>query len=234
MSKILVVEDDFYLRRNLKEILVKNHYEVITAASVAEAMTCICTDDSISLYLLDVWLSDGDGFHICREIRKKNCRPVIFLTVCDDEDSVVKGLDMGADDYIVKPYRSQELLSRIQANLRRTESWKHAASFLSCKDILLDKKQGIVCKNNQELHLTVVEFELLLKLMENDGKIVRREQLLASLWREEDNAVEDNTLSVVLSRLRGKIGNEYIETVRGFGYRFVEKVDRGTSRDEKF
>ena len=121
MSRILVVEDDFYLRRNLSDILRKNDFLVVTASSVGEAVRYVQTDDEIDLYLLDIWLPDGDGFEICREIRKRNRRPVIFLSVCEDEESVVKGLNMGGDDYVIKPYRTKELLSRIRANLRKNE-----------------------------------------------------------------------------------------------------------------
>lgn len=226
MNKVLVVEDDFYLRRNLREILTTNGYEVLVASSVAEAISYVQRDDEIDLYLLDVWLPDGEGFSVCREIRRKNTKPVIFLTVCDEEESVVKGLNMGGDDYVIKPYRTKELLSRIRANLRKREE-ASGEVFLRSGELLLDKKQGIVRKKDMSLHLTPVEFALLLKLMENSEQIVKREQLLTDLWREEAAAVEDNTLSVVLSRLRRKIGSEYIETIRGFGYRFTRKVYKG-------
>ena len=223
MSKILIVEDDFYLRRNLREILTTNGYAVFVASSVAEALSYVQREDEIDLYLLDVWLPDGEGFSICQEIRRKNTKPVIFLTVCDEEESVVKGLNMGGDDYVIKPYRTRELLSRIRANLRKREITSDEIFFKS-GELVLDKKQGIVRKKQELLHLTPVEFALLLKLMENSEQIVKREQLLMGLWSEEEGAVEDNTLSVALSRLRRKIGSEYIETIRGFGYRFTGKV----------
>lgn len=223
MSKILVVEDDFYLRRNLADILQKNEFSVVTASSVGEAVRYIQTDENIDLYLLDIWLPDGDGFEICREIRKRNHRPVIFLSVCEDEESVVEGLNMGGDDYVVKPYRTKELLSRIRANLRKNKSGK-VGDVLKSKDLLVNGKQGIVKKQGEILRLTPVELELLMKLMENGECIVDREQLMSCLSKDGYEGVEDNTLSVNMSRLRSKIGNEYIETVRGFGYRFVGKV----------
>ena len=225
MSRILVVEDDFYLRRNLSDILRKNDFLVVTASSVGEAVRYVQTDDEIDLYLLDIWLPDGDGFEICREIRKRNRRPVIFLSVCEDEESVVKGLNMGGDDYVIKPYRTKELLSRIRANLRKNES-HHIETVIKSKDLLVDRKQGFVKKQGELVHLTPVELELLLKLMENAECIVDREQFMICLSKDGDESVEDNTLSVNMSRLRAKIGNEYIETVRGFGYRFVGKVYR--------
>ena len=173
--KLLVVEDEIYLQRQIKAILTERGYEVETASSRAEAVQYILNDSEISLYLLDIWLPDGDGFELCRLIRQKNMKPVIFLTACDDEESVVKGLDLGGDDYVSKPFRTAELLSRIQANLRR---------------------------------------------------IVRRESLMEKLWDAWGQEIEDNTLSVNISRLRRKIGSEYIETIRGFGYRFAKSVER--------
>lgn len=226
MSKILVVEDDRYLRRDLKEILEKNGYEVAAAASVKEAIWHVYNDEEIYLYLLDLWLSDGEGFSVCQRIRERNGKPVIFLTVCDDEECVVKGLHLGGDDYVTKPFRTKELLSRIQANLRRMNRVTEG-QFLKSGELLVDAKQGIVKKNGIVLSLRPVEFRLLLKLMENGERIVKREQLFSYLWDGEADAVEDNTLSVNMSRLRNKIGSNYIETVRGFGYRFTGKVQRG-------
>lgn len=226
MSKILVVEDDRYLRRDLKEILEKNGYEVAAAASVKEAIWHVYNDEEIDLYLLDLWLSDGEGFSVCQRIRERNGKPVIFLTVCDDEECVVKGLQLGGDDYVTKPFRTKELLSRIQANLRRMNRVTEG-QFLKSGELLVDAKQGIVKKNGIVLSLRPVEFRLLLKLMENGERIVKREQLFSYLWDGEADAVEDNTLSVNMSRLRNKIGSNYIETVRGFGYRFTGKVQRG-------
>ena len=226
MSKILVVEDDRYLRRDLKEILEKNGYEVVAAASVKEAIWHVYNDEEIDLYLLDLWLPDGEGFSVCQRIRERNGKPVIFLTVCDDEECVVKGLHLGGDDYVTKPFRTKELLSRIQANLRRMNRVTEG-QFLKSGELLVDAKQGIVKKNGIVLSLRPVEFRLLLKLMENGERIVKREQLFSYLWDGEADAVEDNTLSVNMSRLRNKIGSNYIETVRGFGYRFTGKVQRG-------
>ena len=225
MYKILVTEDDNYLRRDLKEILEKNEYRVVTASSVQEALWYVCNDEEIDLYLLDLWLPDGEGFAICKKIREKSQKPVIFLTVCDDEESVIQGLELGGDDYVIKPFRIRELLSRIQANLRRLEQVK-SAEVLSCDGLLLNEEQGNVKKGEEELLFSPVEYQLLLKLMKNSERIVKREELLTCLWDGEKNAVEDNTLSVHISRLRGKVGGEYIETVRGFGYRFTKKVQK--------
>ena len=145
------------------------------------------------------------------------------MTACDDEESIVKGLNLGGDDYITKPFRAAELISRIQANLRRQES-VGAVRILQSGDIKLDPKQGRVYKNGNELSLGTVEYQLLLILMQNAGRIVKREQFMEKLWDSSGKFAEDNTLSVNMSRLRKKTGMEYIETIRGFGYRFVKPV----------
>lgn len=222
MSKILVVEDDRYLQRDLKEILMRKAYQVQTASTKQEGMQYILNQKDIDLYLLDVWLPDGDGFELCTQIRKQNLKPVIFLTACDDEESVVKGLDMGADDYISKPFRIAELVSRIQANLRRQK--QTVGTVMICDDIVLDVVSAGVSKAGKDLGLRPFEYRLLHTLMRHAGRIVKREQLLEMLWEEMDESVEDNTLSVHISRLRRKLGIEYIETIRGFGYRFTKPV----------
>lgn len=226
-KKILVTEDDSYLRRDLKEILEKNGYRVVTASSAQEAIWYVHHDEEIDLYLLDVWLPDGEGFDVCKKIRERNLKPVIFLTVCDEEEYVIKGLSLGGDDYVTKPFRTRELLSRIQANLRRMEN-QTGSQFLKCGELFVDLQQETVKRGGEDLKLRPVEYRILLKFMENAERIVKREQLLTCLWDGEETAVEDNTLSVHISRLRGKIGGAYIETVRGFGYRFTQKVQRGT------
>ena len=224
MSKILIVEDDAYLRRDLKEILIKNNYDVITASSVGEACCCINRQDDIELYVLDICLTDGDGFELCSVIRKKNSNPIIFLSAYDDEEKIVKGLNLGADDYVIKPYRAGELLSRIRANLRRIKDLQER-DILKSGDLILDIKQSVVTKNGKDIHLSPIEYDILLKLMDNSERIVKREQLI-EMWDNAGNFVEDNTLSVNISRLRNKIGMEFIETIRGFGYRFTAKVQR--------
>lgn len=221
VSRILVVEDDFYLQRDLKEILTKQGYDVLTASSKQEGMYYVLGRSDIDLYLLDVWLPDGEGFELCTQIRKQNMHPILFLTACDEETAVVKGLDLGGDDYIFKPFRTAELLSRISANLRRQHM---QTKVLQCNEITLDKAQGTVYLGNQELSLRPVEYRLLFILMQNAGRIVKRERLLKLIWDETENDVEDNTLSVHISRLRRKLGGLYIETIRGFGYRFTGEV----------
>ena len=224
-KKILFVEDEPYLRRQIRDLLTQKGYIAETAASRAEAVSRILNEDDISLYLLDVWLPDGDGFELCSMIRTKNLRPVIFLTACDDEESVVRGLETGGDDYIVKPFRTAELLARIRANLRRRDD-RTAAAVWSCGDIRVVLDANEVYKGEEKLNLSAVEYKLLLALMENGERIVRRETLMEYLWDRWGQEIEDNTLSVTISRLRRKIGAEYIETIRGFGYRLKGPVGK--------
>ena len=225
MNKILVVEDDIFLRRDLKEILEKNGYEVVAATTVAEAVHYVDIYEDIELYLVDIWLPDGDGFMVCENVRKHNLKPVIFLSVCDDEEYIIKGLNLGGDDYVTKPFRIRELISRIEANLRRV-SKREVENILKSDTLEVDLIGKIIKKDGVEIKLTPSEYSLLVKLMENAERIVKREQLHMCLWDGFGEEVEDNTLSVNISRLRSKIGVDYIETIREFGYRFTKKINR--------
>lgn len=222
-NRILVAEDDYYLQRDLKELLTGQGYEVVSASSKQEAMQYILSDKNISLYLLDVWFDDGEGFALCEQIRKQSINPVLFLTACDQEEYVVRGLNMGADDYIVKPFRVSELLSRIRANLRRM-NYARGQRILVSKELTLNPFQCEVTLSGRVLSLSPTEYKLLYILMKNAGILLKREQLLELLCAELADPVENNTLSVQVSRLRSKIGAEYIETVWGFGYRFLPSV----------
>lgn len=221
MKQILIVEDERFLRKNLKELLQNHEYEVLDAGTKAEAMQYILQKKSIDLFLIDVWLPDGDGFEICEQIRVNDTAPVLFLTACDDEESIVKGLTIGGDDYITKPFRTAELLSRIEANLRRVEM-EQQKQVLQCGEIVLDVIQERAFKNGEDLGLGIMEYQLLDVLMRHAGRIVKRELLLGQIWDSSGKFVQDNTLSVSIRRLRNKVGQEYIETVHGYGYRFVK------------
>lgn len=223
MKKILIVEDEPFLRKSIKELLIKNGYEVLDVSGKTDAMQYLLQKKQIDLYLVDVWLLDGDGFKLCKQIRRYTTAPLIFLTACDDEESIVKGLNMGADDYITKPFRTAELLSRIGANLRRSEM-EQKRELLQSGDIILDKLQERVFKNKEDLHLSTLEFQLLYILMNHAEKLIKREVLLQFIWETSGKYVQDNTLSVSISRLRSKVGQEYIETIHGFGYRFTQPV----------
>ena len=200
MAKILLAEDDSSLAYGLKYSLEREGYEVVHASD-CETVYKIFSDD-VSLILLDIMLPDGSGYDVCKEIRKTSSVPIIFLTACDSEVNIITGLDMGADDYIPKPFRLGELLSRVRAVLRR----------ISKIEIDTEDVQG----------LTLAELRLMNTLKANRGITLTRMQLLDKLWDGKGEFVDDNTLSVHISRLREKIGSEHIITVRGVGYKWQE------------
>jgi two-component system response regulator VicR len=171
--------------------------------------------------LLDVSLPDGNGFEICKEIKSKKDIPVIFLTAQDEETSVVLGLDLGADDYIVKPFRTRELISRINSVLRRYGH--NESNLIQYKNIKIDTSSAKVYKDNEEIIFTSLEYKILLMLFSNQNKLISRKQLLEKIWDIAGNFVNDNTLTVYIKRIREKLGDEtIIKTVRGLGYRIGE------------
>ena len=216
--KILLVEDDVYLRDGLHELLLKEGYEPVCAPSFAEGKR-LFESGTYDLAILDVMLNDGNGLELCSYIREKGAElPILFLTACDEEFQIVRGLDAGADDYVTKPFRLLELLSRIRALLRR----KTANSAYQSGDIAVDLNNMTVRKGGENLFLTPTEFQILSALVRDSGVIVTRSSLLERIWDSDGSFIDDNTLSVHISRLREKIGAEHIATVRGTGYRWVE------------
>lgn len=216
-EKILLVEDDSFLRDGLSEMLCKNQYSVTLSGSIAGAKENI-EKNSYSLIMLDVMLPDGNGFELCEHIRKlDSSTPILFLTACDDEIQIVRGLDAGADDYVTKPFKLLELLSRIRALLRRNNS-----SVITSKDIIIDTERMTVRKGQDIIFVTPTEYQILSALVRNSGIIVTRSSLLQNIWDDNGNYIDDNTLSVHISRLREKIGASHIITVRGVGYRWEE------------
>lgn len=236
MKTILIVEDDKSIRTNLAKLLTLKGYHVLEADSFA-CYQEIVSKNAVDLYLLDVYLPDGSGFDICADIRTISTAVIIFITSCDDEESIVKGLDLGGDDYITKPFRAAELISRIQANLRRIKVESNNSDTIVFHKDTIDKyfgnliintsKHQIKTKQGEELSLTATEFRLLELLIANAGLIVKRQMLLERLWDDKGVFVEDNTLTVVMSRLKSKLGmygkenKPYIETIRGVGYRWI-------------
>ena len=213
--KILVVEDDVFLRDGLCEMLCKEGYEAVASGTI-EGAKAEFFRDNFDLIILDVMLPDGNGFDMCSFIRSQNENvPILFLTACDDEVQVVRGLDAGADDYVTKPFKLLELLSRIRALLRRSKSTLYKA-----EDIVLDMNTMTVKKDGVNVFLTPTEFQILSALIRNNGVIVTRGSLLQNIWDEGGSFIDDNTLSVHISRLREKIGGGHIVTVRGIGYRW--------------
>ncbi len=216
-SKILLVEDDVFLRDGLAEVLHSESFSVECASTASEAKKLLSAGE-FDLAILDVMLPDGNGLDICASLRSGGSRmPILFLTACDDEIQVVRGLDAGGDDYVTKPFKLRELLSRVRALLRRTGSPVYESS-----GIKLDIGNMSVKKAGENVFVTPTEFGILSMLLQNNGIIVTRAQLLERIWDSEGNFIDDNTLSVHISRLREKIGAQHIATVRGVGYRWEE------------
>ncbi len=217
-AKILLVEDDVYLREGLCELLLKEDYEPVSACNCKEGRK-LFTEDSFDLVMLDVMLPDGNGIDLCTFIRSSDSDvPILFLTACDEEFQIVRGLDAGADDYVTKPFRLLELLSRVRALLRR----KTVGATYQSGNISVDISNMTVKKDGETLFLTPTEFQILSVLIQNNGVIVTRTALLQRIWDSDGNFIDDNTLSVHISRLRDKIGAKHITTVRGTGYRWEE------------
>lgn len=222
-SKILVVEDDKSIAKNLLLLLSGENYDTVIAQSQKAAMDALVTD-YFDLILLDISLPDGNGYAICTAAKRMGTTPVIFLTASDDEISVVTGLDLGADDYIIKPFRPLELLSRIKTVLRRSG---RVESAFEIGNIKIDSVRGTVHKNNSEVFLSALEYRLLLVFVNNNGIVLSREKLLNEIWDIAGEFVNDNTLTVYIKRLREKIEDDpqlpqIIKTVRGMGYKLGE------------
>ena len=218
MKKILLVEDNETIVMGLKYSLEQENFQVISAKSVAESREKI-KQEQIDIVLLDVSLPDGNGFDICKEIKEKQDIPVIFLTAQDEETSVVLGLDLGADDYIAKPFAIEELLARIEVVFRRQDNLNNY--IIKFKDITINKSSRVVKRNGNEINLTNKEYELLMILIDNKGKVVTREELLEKIWGYGYEP-ETNVTDVYIRYLRAKLNNEnkeeYIQTVRSVGY----------------
>ena len=220
MQRIFVVEDDEEIARNLVRLLCSEGFRVIHAPTQRQALAML-SQEQFDLALVDVSLPDGSGFTVCTEIKQVREVPVIFLTAFGDEASVVTGLNMGADDYIIKPFRVRELIARIRAALRKSQP---ALSVMEVSGLTIDRAGGIVKKKGREISLSALEYRLLLIFCNNPRSIITRERLLDELWDAAGEFVTDNTLTVYVKRLREKIEDDpsnprIILTVRGTGYR---------------
>ncbi|NLU52481.1 MAG: response regulator transcription factor [Clostridiaceae bacterium] len=221
--KILFVEDDKIIASGLCYSLTQEGYEITHCLSVNEAKKEINEND-FDMAIIDINLPDGNGYDICRQIKQKDDIPVIFLTAIDDEVNVVMGLDMGADDYITKPFRIRELLSRIKTVRRRYEKSETRKTVIDFCGLKIDTKQAKVYKGQNEILLTSLEYRLLLIFANNQGQVLTRNQILENLWDIGGDFVNDNTLTVYIKRLREKIEDDVqnpqiIKTVRGIGYK---------------
>lgn len=221
MLTILLVEDDGNITFALERFLQQKQVKTICCATAAEARRVL--SPAIGLALLDLNLPDGNGYDLCRTIKNMGDIPVIFLTVRDDEQDIVQGLDMGADDYIVKPFQLSVLWSRINAVLRRSGDQTSGPQLLHCGEIRVDSGASRVWVREQECSLTAAEYRLLLALIEHKNCTMTRNVLLERLWDIGGEFVEDNTLTVTMKRLREKLGRpDCIRTLRGLGYRMED------------
>lgn len=231
MTNILIVEDDSTIAFSMKYALESEGYKVDSANNIEIAKNKII-ENNYDMLLLDVMLPDGTGYELCKEVRKESEVPIIFLTACDEEVNVVMGLDIGGDDYITKPFRVRELMSRIKAVMRRKVSrveYKKDNNEIKFGSLRISTLDARVFKNNEEIFLTSVEYKLLLVLAQNKGVVLSRVQILERLWDVSYDFVNDNTLTVYIKRLREKIEDQpsspkYIVTVRGIGYKLVDNI----------
>jgi len=226
---ILLVEDDLSLSVAIEYALKAEGFNVNVAGTLQEAKNKLSSD--IDIVLLDVMLPDGLGYDFCKSIREKSQLPVIFLTACDEEANIVMGLDIGGDDYITKPFRIKELVSRIRAVKRRTvKSSVEECGVLSSMGITVNTMESKVFKDNVDVQLTNLEYRLLLVFLNNPRQVLTRNRLLEILWDVNGEFVDDNALSVYIRRLREKIElrpdkPEIILTVRGTGYKWDSDVN---------
>lgn len=203
--------------KGLVYTLEQEQFDVTSALSYAMAEDIIYGGQDFDLAILDIMLPDGDGRSICRILKEERNIPVIFLTAKDEESDVVQGLDMGADDYIIKPFRNRELISRINNVMRRTGKTQ---KMITVGAVSVDTERDVVTVNDKEVTFTALEYKILLMLLQNQGRTVTRQQILDKIWDMAGNFVEDNTLTVYIKRIRGKLGEaDVIKTVKGVGYR---------------
>lgn len=218
-TTILLVEDDLFLREGLFELLTREGYQVTAAASAMEAEAALAARNP-DLIVLDIGLPDGSGLDLCRVWRAEGRQmPILFLTALSEEIQIVRGLDAGGNDYVTKPFRTLELLSRVRALLRRAEPTNLLQS-----DLSIDLARMTVNRNGESVFVTPTEFKILSALIRNKGQIMTRRQLLEVIWDAGEQFIDDNTLSVHVSRLREKVGVARIRTIRGVGYKWEDEV----------
>lgn len=222
MIRILIIEDDRHIAEGLQYLLENEGFYVETAYTEEKGREAVENGD-FHLLLLDVTLPDGNGFDFFRWMQTKKEIPVIFLTALDEEKDIVKGFDLGADEYITKPFRPRELISRIRNVIRHAGIEPEERKELVIGNVRINREQGVVYKDNKKIELTALEYKVLLLFFENKGRILTRTRILANIWDESENFVNDNTLTVYIKRLREKIEDKpnepkIIKTVRGMGY----------------
>lgn len=220
MVRILLVEDESSIAQSLKQFLKSEGFDVLSTDGQSGALELL-EREQFDLALLDVRLADGNGFSLCTEIKNRWNLPVVFLTASGDEGSTVTGLEIGADDYIAKPFRPRELCSRLRSVLRR---YGGGHSVFQLQNVTVDTDKGTVVRDGQEIVLSALEYKILLFFLNNRGHMLTRNRLLEEIWDLGGDFVNDNTLTVYIKRLRKKIEEnpqnpKIIKTVRGLGYR---------------
>lgn len=214
--KILLVEDNKSIIKGLEYAFAQNGYSCEYCLSLDEAVRKAPFNYDVAV--LDIMLPDGNGFDLFKKIRRYSDLPVIFLTAVDDEDSVVNGLELGADDYITKPFSTRELIARI----KRVANKSSKKNIITVSGVTLDLDKSAVFENGKQLELTALEYKLLSLLMQNAGKVVTRELIFEKIWDVSGNFVNDNTLTVYIKRIRKKLDADIIKTVKGMGYQVAE------------
>jgi len=224
--KILLVEDDKSIALGLEYSLQQEGYSLTLCCDVTTGKKAL-TEGKFDLCIFDLSLPDGSGYELCRLARERFDIPVIILTACDDEVNVVMGLEMGADDYITKPFRVREFLARIKTVLRRYHKENSSKNIIEIENVRINTLDAKVHKNGQEINLTALEYRLLLAFAGNEGQVLSRNQLLEAIWDVAGDFVNDNTLTVYIKRIRDKLEDDpqnptIIKTVRGLGYKAGE------------
>lgn len=214
--KILLVEDNKSIIKGLEYAFAQNGYSCEYCLSLDEAVRKAPFNYDVAV--LDIMLPDGNGFDLFKKIRRYSDLPVIFLTAVDDEDSVVNGLELGADDYITKPFSTRELIARI----KRVANKNSKKNIITVSGVTLDLDKSAVFENGKQLELTAFEYKLLSLLMQNVGRVVTRELIFEKIWDVSGNFVNDNTLTVYIKRIRKKLDADIIKTVKGMGYQVAE------------
>jgi DNA-binding response OmpR family regulator len=217
MAKILLIEDDATISMSISYLLKDEQYEVISCFNIEDSKQELL-NNKFSLILLDLSLPDGNGLDLCKYIKQDYNIPVIIITANNEEESIVRGFDLGSDDYITKPFKTKELISRIKNILRRYKDIEE--DIINIDNIKIDTKSYMVYQNDIVVDLTPLEYKILLTLFQNKGIVLTREQILSNIWDVNDNYVNDNTLTVYIKRIREKLNNDnIIKTIRGIGYK---------------
>lgn len=216
---ILLIEDTESIIKGLTYSFEKNNYNLTVKTTIKDSKEYLLNNSNIDLIILDITLPDGNGFNLFENTIKNLKIPTIFLTAKDEEDDIVKGLNVGAEDYITKPFSSKELLARVNRILLRSKK----KNIIKVKDISYDMDKFVLMKDNISIELTALELKLVNLLFNNLNKVVSRNVILDKIWDWTGNYVDDHTVTVYFKRIREKIGTDIITTIKGMGYRIDEE-----------